>query len=86
MGGVIALSYFTVKGKKNLLAVSVFIRLFTESVEIELINISVRHLFGPYATCTHFKTLQSCIIYGDGIVRNSTVNNLFCCQCFSKGL
>lgn len=42
------------KGKKNLLAVSVFIRLFTESVEIELINISIRHMLGPYATRTHF--------------------------------
>lgn len=53
MGEVIALFYFTAKGKKMYLQFP-FSSDCLQSVEIELINISIRHMFGPHATSTHF--------------------------------
>lgn len=40
--------------KKKVLAVFLFVRLLTEPVEMELINIAIRHTLGPRATSTHF--------------------------------
>lgn len=40
--------------KIYVLAVFLFVGLLTEPVEIELINISIRHALGPHATSTHF--------------------------------
>jgi len=53
MSEVIALSYFTAKEKKYTCSFP-FHQTVYRVCEIELINVSIRHMLGPHATSTHF--------------------------------